>query len=150
LDSLDRYDLAILSNGNPEMLNALVRNTGLDEWIKTIISVDPARNFKPSPRAYALIEERLGLPPSEVIFVSSNPFDICGAKAFGMNVVWIERVTPSEMAAAFDHRDRVPPVTMFRAIRQQMDELGCEPDYRISSLTKLADLLEGDRQPRLS
>ena len=35
---------------------------------------------------------------------------------------------------------------MFRAIRQQMDELGCQPDYRISSLTKLADLREGDRQ----
>jgi hypothetical protein len=53
---------------------------------------------------------------------------------------------PSEMVAAFDRCDRVAPVTMFRAIRQQMDELGCEPDYRISSLTKLADSLEGDRQ----
>ena len=41
------------------------------------------------------------MKPAEVMFVSSNPFDVCGAKAYGLNVAWIERVTPEAMAKAF-------------------------------------------------
>ena len=40
------------------------------------------------------------MPPAEVLFISSNPWDACGAKAFGLNVAWIERVTPEAMALA--------------------------------------------------
>ena len=42
----------------------------------------------------------LGVTPAEVLFVSSNPWDACGAKSFGLNVAWIERVTPEAMALA--------------------------------------------------
>ena len=66
----------------------------------------------------------LGVPPAEVLFVSSNPWDACGAKAFGLNVAWIERVTPEAMALACVKSDLVAPLTMFKAIRTQMDELG--------------------------
>ena len=64
------------------------------------------------------------MPPAEVLFVSSNPWDACGAKAFGLNVAWIERVTPEAMALACVESDVLPPLTMFKAIRTQMDELG--------------------------
>jgi 2-haloacid dehalogenase len=133
--------LAILSNGSPAMLNALVRNTGLDGVLDATISVDSRKIFKPSPEAYALIETVLGVPPAEVLFVSSNPWDACGAKAFGLNVAWIERVTPEAMALACVRSDLVPPLTMFKAIRSQIDELGLEPDYRIHALAELPDLL---------
>ena len=98
----------------------------------------PRRIFKPAPDAYALIEARLGVTPAEVLFVSSNPWDACGAKAFGLNVAWIERVTPEAMALACVKSDLVAPLTMFKAIRTQMDELGLEPDYRIHALSELA------------
>ncbi|WP_163540543.1 HAD family hydrolase, partial [Klebsiella pneumoniae] len=65
------------------------------------ISVDSERVFKPSPKTYALIEKTIGVRPSEVLFISSNPFDVCGAKAFGLKVAWIERVTGEAMAAEF-------------------------------------------------
>jgi 2-haloacid dehalogenase len=131
--------LAILSNGAPAMLEALVRNSGLK--LDATISVDAQQIFKPSPQAYALIESRLGVKPAEVLFVSSNPWDACGAKAFGLQVAWIERVTPEAMALACIKNDLLPPLTLFKAIRTQMDELGLEPDYRIRALADLPGLV---------
>ena len=81
------------------------------------------------------------MPPTQVLFVSSNPWDACGAKAFGLNVAWIERVTPQAMAQACVNSDLVAPLTMFKAIRTQMDELGVEPDYRIHALSQLPALV---------
>jgi 2-haloacid dehalogenase len=134
--------LAILSNGSPAMLDALVRNSGLDRVLDATISIDSQKVFKPAPDAYSLIESVLGVSPAEVLFVSSNPWDACGAKAFGLNVAWIERVTPEAMALACATSDLVPPLTMFKAIRMQMDELGIEPDYRITALADLPGLLQ--------
>jgi 2-haloacid dehalogenase len=141
LAALKGRKLAILSNGSTEMLNALVRNSGLDAILDATISIDSTRIFKPSPRTYELIEAHLGVRPQEVLFVSSNPFDACGAKSFGLNVAWIERVTPEAMAAELAKADLVRPLSMFKAIRMQMDEYGLEPDYRIGALADLPRLM---------
>lgn len=141
LAALKGRKLAILSNGSTEMLNALVRNSGLDAILDATISIDSTRIFKPSPRTYELIEAHLGVRPQEVLFVSSNPFDACGAKSFGLNVAWIERVTPEAMAAELAKADLVRPLSMFKAIRMQMDEYGLEPDYRIGALADLPKLM---------
>src|SRR5882724_9176856 len=133
--------LAILSNGSPAMLDTLVKNSGLDRMLDATISIDSKKIFKPSPDAYTLIESTLHIPPHEVLFISSNPWDACGAKAFGLNVAWIERVTPEAMAQACTRTDLIPPLTMFKAIRTQMDELGLAPDHRIHALSELPDLV---------
>ncbi|MBV5269607.1 MAG: haloacid dehalogenase type II [Afipia sp.] len=144
LAGLKDRKLAILSNGSTDMLNALVRNTGLDSILDATISIDSTKTFKPSPRTYELIESNLGVKPHEVLFVSSNPFDACGAKAFGLNVAWIERVTPQAMAAELAKADLVRPLSMFRALRMQMDEFGMEPDFRISALADLPKIMTPD------
>jgi 2-haloacid dehalogenase len=141
LAAMQGRKLAILSNGSTNMLNTLVRNSGLDRVLDATISIDSKRTFKPSPDTYSLIEEKLGVPPAQVLFVSSNPWDACGAKAFGLNVAWIERVTPEAMALACVKSDLVPPLTLFKALRTQMDEFGLEPDYRIRALAELPDLV---------
>jgi 2-haloacid dehalogenase len=141
LAALKGRKLAILSNGSSGMLNALVRNSGLDRLLDSTISIDSQKIFKPAPDAYTLIESTLRVRPAEVLFVSSNPWDACGAKSFGLNVAWIERVTPEAMALACVGSDVVPPLTMFKAIRTQMDELGFEPDYRIHALSELTDIV---------
>jgi 2-haloacid dehalogenase len=133
--------LAILSNGSPAMLNALVANSGLDRLLDATISVDAKKLFKPAPEAYTLIESTLGVRPAEVLFISSNPWDVSGAKAFGLNVAWIERVTPEAMALLCVKNDVVAPLTMFKAIRTQMDELGLAPDHRIRALSELPALI---------
>jgi 2-haloacid dehalogenase len=140
LAALKGRKLAILSNGSSDMLNALVKNSELDRVLDATISVDKKRIFKPAPEAYTLIEEVLGTRPEEVLFVSSNPWDACGAKSFGLNVAWIERVTPQAMAEACIKSDVVPPLTMFKALRTQMDELGVMPDHRIRTLADLPAL----------
>lgn len=145
LAAIKERKLAILSNGSPAMLHALVKNSGLDRVLDAAISVDGKKTFKPSPDAYTLIESTLHVPPSQVLFVSSNPWDVCGAKAFGLNVAWIERVTPEAMALACVKSDLVTPLTMFKAIRTQMDELGLEPDYRIHALSDLPGLVAAQK-----
>lgn len=140
LDALSGAKRAILSNGNQEILDALVRNTGLDTRLEAVISIDKARHFKPDARAYGLVEKALNITPQETVFVSSNAFDACAAKNFGFQVAWIERVTPDDLAAEISARDVVGPSTMFKILRMQMEGFGMEPDHRLKSLNDLARL----------
>jgi len=128
LAALTGCRLAILSNGSPDMLEALVRNSGLEGCFEAVISVDAVRTYKPHPSCYALVEQRLGVAKEKVLFVSSNGFDVAGAKAFGFNVAWIRR--SGEGAA-----------TLYGMLRGRAEELGHEPDHVISSLTDLPKLL---------
>ncbi len=141
LAAMEDRKLAILSNGSPGMLATLVRNSGLDRVLDAVISVDEKKMFKPSPQVYSLIEESLAVSPAEVLFISSNPWDVCGAKAFGLTVAWIERVSPEAMALACVKSDLVAPLTMYKAIRTQMDELGFAPDHRVRSLSELPNIV---------
>lgn len=141
LESLSGVPLAILSNGNQEVLDALVKNTGLDSRLKAVISVDQVRTFKPSPKTYELVEKTLHVKPENVMFVSSNSFDATAAKQFGFQVSWIERVTPQAMAAEIASRDVVDPTTMFKILRMQLENFDLEPDFRLSSLSDLASLI---------
>ena len=111
--------LAILSNGHPEMLEALVDHNGLRERFRGgILSVHPARVFKPAPAVYRLVEDKLGVPRTLMGFVSSNGWDAAGAKAFGFRVFWVNR------AGA--------PV----------ERLGVRPDAIVRDLGELAALVE--------
>ena len=91
LASLSHCKLAILSNGSPRMLKALVKNNGLTIAFDKVISVDEVKIFKPDPKVYALAPKRLNVKKSEIGFVSSNFWDICGAASFGMRTFWINR-----------------------------------------------------------
>jgi 2-haloacid dehalogenase len=83
--------LAILSNGSPAMLNAVVRHNGLDQLLGTVLSVDALRIFKPHPSVYAYAAERLQAPAGAIGFVSSNFWDVAGATSFGFRTFWINR-----------------------------------------------------------
>lgn len=137
LAGLSGYKLAILSNGSTDMLNRLVSNSGLDSFLDATVSIDLAKKFKPEADVYQLIESVLGVSPGNVLFVSSNAFDACGAKSFGLKVAWIERVTAQSLAQELEDHERVRPITMFKALRMRMEDLGLEPDYRIHGLTEL-------------
>jgi 2-haloacid dehalogenase len=114
LDSLGRFPLAILSNGSPAMLQGVVRNAGLAGRFQHVLSVDAVRIYKPSPAVYQLAETYLGVPRGQIGFVSSNCWDIAGAKAFGLKTYWL-------------NRQNAP-----------VDMLGAEPDHIIRTATELA------------
>ncbi|HUL97052.1 MAG TPA: haloacid dehalogenase type II [Usitatibacter sp.] len=93
LEKLSRNrPLAILSNGHPDMLNAVVQHNGLTERFRGgVLSVHPAHRFKPDPSVYQIAEEQLGVTRTLLGFVSSNGWDAAGAKSFGFQAFWINR-----------------------------------------------------------
>ncbi len=131
------HTLAILSNGSPKMLDDLVRNTGLDSLLDRVISVDAAKTFKPSPKAYALVEAQLGVAPAEVVFISSNNFDVAGAKAFGFTVHWIRRMAADAITADIAADPDLGPTTLFKLLRLQPELLGFPADREVGKLTDL-------------
>lgn len=120
LRQLKKRDLqtAILSNGSPAMLDAAVKNSGLNELIDGIFSVEEVGIFKPAPRVYQLAVDRLGLTAEKIAFYSANAWDVAGAAAFGFCAVWINR---------FD---------------QKRERLPFGPAFELKSLAILPDLLE--------
>ncbi|MDF1586272.1 haloacid dehalogenase type II [Marinimicrococcus flavescens] len=81
----------VLSNGTPDMLAAGFESAGLEELLDGVLSVEQAGLFKPSPEVYRLAVGQLGLPPGEIVFVSSNGWDAHGAACFGFQTVWVNR-----------------------------------------------------------
>ena len=82
---------AILSNGSTEMLEAGVRNSKLGKFLDYIISVDIIKIFKPSPKVYQLATDQLGCNTEEILFFSSNAWDVSGAATFGFQTIWVNR-----------------------------------------------------------
>ncbi len=83
--------LAILSNGSPQMLAAAVQASGIAASLNAVLSVDAVRVYKPRPPVYALVTDRFGIPAQQVVFVSSNRWDVMGAASFGFNAAWVNR-----------------------------------------------------------
>jgi 2-haloacid dehalogenase len=82
---------AILSNGSPRMLEAVVKAAGLDALLDAVLSVEAVGVYKPHPKVYQLAVDRFGGPAAAIAFQSSNAWDAYAASAFGMKVVWCNR-----------------------------------------------------------
>ncbi len=133
LQALTGHPTAVFSNGSAAMLDALVRNSGLGSLLTHVISVDAARAYKPSPRAYALVQAVTGVPPGETLFVSGNGFDVAGAKRFGFQVAWVRRDGGPAPATA-----TAGPGEMFQALRLRAERLDVQPDRIVRSLLEVA------------
>ena len=114
------FRLAILSNGEPKMLESAARSAGLLPLLDHVISVEEVKIFKPSPRVYNLAPERLSVSNAELGFVSSNSWDAAGAASAGLRTFWIQRSAAE------------PP-----------EELGFGAEQIVHALTDLAPLVRG-------
>ena len=89
--------LGVLSNGASPMLNAVLHASGLRSLFTHVLSVERAQKFKTAPEAYQLGPDAFGRPASELLFVSSNGWDVVGAAWFGYPGYWINRANaPAE------------------------------------------------------
>jgi 2-haloacid dehalogenase len=96
--------LAILSNGNPEMLAAVVQNAQMEALFSHVISVETVKKFKTAPEAYQLGTDLLGMPARDIVFVSSNGWDVCGASWYGYKTFWVNRAdAPMEELGVTPH-----------------------------------------------
>lgn len=107
--------LVAFSNGVESTVRALLDRAGVLPQLQDVISVDDLKTFKPDPDVYRYLTRRLGTEPSETWLVSSNPFDVIGAKAVGLKTAWVRR----------------NPETQF-------DPWGTEPDLVVTDLEALA------------
>jgi 2-haloacid dehalogenase len=83
--------LAILSNGTPDMLETAIAAAGLSGQFTHVLSADTVRKYKTSAEVYALGVAAFGCPAAELLFVSSNGWDACGARWFGYRSYWVNR-----------------------------------------------------------
>lgn len=90
LTKIDSNQLVVFSNGTMNMLEPLLKNNELDQLLG-ILSADHIQVYKPDPRAYQFAQDQLGLKKEEILFMSSNPWDITGAKSYGFHTAWINR-----------------------------------------------------------
>ncbi|MCB1449577.1 MAG: haloacid dehalogenase type II, partial [Nitratireductor sp.] len=104
--------LAILSNGSPAMLESAVVSAGLGEWLDDVFSIDAVGVFKTDPATYRMVTDAYGAEPQEIIFQSSNRWDIAGATAFGFTCNWVNRSGQPD-----EYRD-LPPVAVFKNLRE--------------------------------
>jgi len=148
LTDLAPLRLAILSNGAPGMLQRLVANAGIAELFDQVISVDSKGVFKPHPRAYEMVEEALGVKPENVLFVSSNGFDVGGAKNFGFRVARIARLPTETLTRELEARP-ISPLTMFKALRMQEETYAEAADFEVQALSQLPQLVRAQQEGRM-
>jgi len=117
LPKLNGIKKAILSVGTPSLLTNLVGNAGIASQFDALLSVDEVKVYKPHPRTYQLATDKFNLQRHEIGFVTSNYFDVAGAKAFGFQVIWINR------------NSALP------------DELGLLPDIELNSIENIPEIL---------
>jgi 2-haloacid dehalogenase len=85
------YDLWVISNGNPEMLDSLVEIANISELIKDCISADEIERYKPDPNLYRHAAGRTGTPIDEILHVTAGWIDVMGAMNAGMQSAWVNR-----------------------------------------------------------
>jgi 2-haloacid dehalogenase len=99
--------LAVLSNGNPEMLEAGLAAAAIRDRFEHVLSVDDVGVYKPYPSVYELALKAFSLPAERILFVSSNPWDAAGARTFGLPVAWVNRA-----GVPFERLDVAPDVVV--------------------------------------
>ncbi|WP_162224597.1 haloacid dehalogenase type II [Halorussus amylolyticus] len=113
----DDRTLAVLSNGNPEMLETLAENAGLAPHLDELVSADEVATFKPDPAVYRNAADRLDRDLGDCVLVSSNAWDVAGAASAGMATAWVNRA------------------------REPAETVGGDADIAVESLSHLADSL---------
>lgn len=81
----------ILSNGSYKMLNSAIASSKLENLLDDVLSVEDIKSFKPNEKVYEMVLSKFNINKKEVLFFSSNGWDIVGATKFGFNTVWINR-----------------------------------------------------------
>jgi len=109
--------LAIHSNGDPDMLAKAVASSGMQGIFETVLSADTVKRYKIDASVYQLAPDYFGCAANDILFVSSNGWDICGASWFGFETFWVNRAG---------------------APREQ---LGVSPNHEAQELSAVADLL---------
>jgi len=85
------FKTGILSNGSKKMLDSAVKNANISGLLDEVISVEECKVYKPSNKVYELVEIKMGIKKEQVLFFSSNAWDMHAASNYGFNTIWVNR-----------------------------------------------------------
>lgn len=102
------HTLVAFSNGVEQTARVLLERAGILDSLDAVVSVDELRTFKPDPEVYGYLARRLDRPPEETWLVSSNGWDVIGAKSAGLRAAWVKR----RPQAVFDPWDIEPDLVV--------------------------------------
>ena len=85
------FKTGILSNGSKKMLESAVKNADISGLLDEVISVEECKVYKPSNKVYDLVEIKMGIKKEQVLFFSSNAWDMHAASNYGFNTIWVNR-----------------------------------------------------------
>jgi 2-haloacid dehalogenase len=85
------FTITACSNGTRSAVSGLLEHAGVLPLFTKIVSVDAIQTFKPDPAVYEHLTAELRVPREIVWLISSNPFDVIGAKACGLRAAWVQR-----------------------------------------------------------
>lgn len=85
------FELVACSNGTETSVRGLLEKAGVLARFSEVVSVDSLRTFKPDPAVYEYLADRVQTEKKNVWMISSNPFDVIGAKACGLRTAWVQR-----------------------------------------------------------
>lgn len=108
---------AILSNGSREMLASAVENSGLKPYLDLVVTIEDVRLYKTVPQAYALLLKAFPVKKEEILFVSSNAWDVLAANWYGFDVFWVNR------------------------LGHPFEEIGEKPNYEGNSLSTVLEVI---------
>ena len=111
------FKLAILSNGTPKLLDELVKSNDLQEFFDDIFSIETVGIYKPSANVYDIPIKKYNISKNEVIFLSSNTWDVSGGGNFGYKSIWVNRNN------------------------NIFDNLDYSPEYELKNLKNLLDII---------
>ncbi len=94
--------VCILSNGTRAMLHNGVEKTGISHLVDYIFSVDDIGIYKPEPAVYQMAVDNLKKPMNELVFFSSNQWDVAGASVFGLDSVWVNQYGEKKEGLPFE------------------------------------------------
>jgi 2-haloacid dehalogenase len=112
------YQLVAFSNGEKKAVEKLLTNANIAIFFNDIVTADEIQTFKPDPKIYQHLLNRTYTKPNQTWLISSNPFDVIGAKSFGMNAAWIKR----NNAAIYDTWG-IEPTMVVRCFNQLSQQL---------------------------
>ncbi|MDY7574710.1 haloacid dehalogenase type II [Actimicrobium sp. CCI2.3] len=117
------YKLAVLSNANTEMLEGIVKSAGMETLLPHLLSADSVQKFKTAPEVYQLGTDLFGLPARDILFVSGNCWDVCGATWFGYASFWVNRTgSPLEELGVAPHGQGQSLTDLLDFVAQQSDQ----------------------------
>jgi 2-haloacid dehalogenase len=115
------FKIVACSNGTEQAVRGLLERAGVLARFNAIVSVDPIRTFKPEPAVYEHLATQARAKKGMVCLISSNPFDVIGAKACGLRTAWVQR-DPKKM---FDPWEFEPDLVV-----HGLEELSAELNFK--------------------